>query len=366
MMISDKICTQCKGKLMCGLSTCPLFRKFDSFRNLKKEILAPSPPNYMISWKGYPQVSIGPNLSLSGIHKKPYDLKLEEFVTIRANELRTYQKASIRQSEETALSINPVDFDVKLKHIPNRLSPHGFNAYATSITPGDTKIPEKIYSVVDSFDIKAQDSILKLEKYGFDYLVQILSTGNLGLKNQRKLVPTRWAITAVDSSLAKDLFLKIRNKDEIKNYELYKVNHWDNHFWIVLVPWGWGFEMLERWHEGDVIADFEYARLKKDYAKNITGAYYSARLEILRHLEKQKRQATCIVIRQIGNKYIYPVGVWHIREAVKQGLKNKPEKFSSLCDLEKRLNSELDWKTWKKKSTIWKTISTQKRLKDFI
>lgn len=337
----------------------------NSFRSLKKEVFAPSPPHYLVGWKGYPQVSIGPTLSLSGIEEGSFDMGLDDFVAVRANQLRTYQKKPVRAVDETALSIKPVDFDVKLKRVPNQLRPEGLTAIASSITPGETKVPGKVYSVIDSFDLKASQALMKLENYGFDYLVGALSTGNLGVKNQRKLVPTRWAITAVDSTLSKDLFLKIRGEKQVSDYELYKISHWDNHFWIVLAPWAWSFEMLEQWHKNPVISDYEYGRPKKDYADNITGAYYAARLEILRHLADRKRQAMAFVIRRIGGKYIYLVGVWHIREAVKRGLQNKPEKFSSLSSLEEKLRTELNWPEWKKKSSLWVYLSRQKKLNDY-
>ncbi|MBR9690015.1 MAG: hypothetical protein GOV01_03915 [Candidatus Altiarchaeota archaeon] len=367
MMISDKLCVSCKGKLWCGLSSCPLYDSIKKFKEtvLTREVSAPSPPNYMVSWKGYPNVSVGPNLSLKEISKNPYDLKLEDFVRIRANELRTYQNKGIRTTEETALSVKTVDFDVQLKTIPKVLGPNGLIAQAKNITPGDVKVPGKVYSIVDSYDLKAQDAMLKLGDYGFDYLVQVLSTGNLGIKSQRKLVPTRWAITAVDSVLAKNHFKDIRSAPQIKEFELYSTSHWDNHFLIILAPWGWGFEMLERWHDGDIIQDWEYGRLKAKYASNITGAYYSARLEVLKQLSERKKLASAIVIRQIGKEYVYPVGVWHVRESVERALDKRPEKFSSLADLKLRLETNKDWTEWKQRSEIWKIISKQRRLEDF-
>lgn len=371
MLISDKLCIRCKGKLLCGLSSCPIFNRMRSFREkgLKRDLEAPSPPHYLVSWKGYPQVAVGPNLSFRGIASNPFDMSLEEFVVNRANELRAFQIKGIRNQEEASLSVDPVLFGVKLKSLPRveRLSATGMNAPAESIIPEDgMKVPGRVYSIVDSYDMKAQEGLLRLERYGFDYLVQALSTGNLGLPVQRKMVPTRWAITAVDSALAREHFSRIRGKPQVQNFELYRVNHWDNRFWIVLAPWGWGFEMLERWHDGSVIVDREYGRLKKDYASNITGAYYSARLEVLKQLSGRNRQAAAIVIRQIGKNYIYPVGVWHVREAVKRALDKNPEKFSSTAELETRLMEEVDWPNWKAKSRMWRTLTEQSTLEHFV
>ena len=240
MFIDSKLCVRCKGKLLCGLKNCPLYDRMKKFKELKlkKEVEAPSPPNFLISWKSYPRVAIGPNLSLKGIPKDAYGLTLEEFVSVRANQLRTFQMKGIRTKEETALSVKPVNFDVKLKSITGQSSdPRGIVAMIDKITPGDVKVPGKIYSLVDNYDIKAKDALLKIKNYGFEYMVQTLSTGNLGIPTQRKLVPTRWAITAVDSILAKDYFVKIRSKPQLQNFELYQIEHWDNHFLIILLPW---------------------------------------------------------------------------------------------------------------------------------
>jgi hypothetical protein len=367
-MLNKELCIRCKGKLLCGLRSCPLYDRIRSFRDisLRKEVEAPSPPHYQISWKNYPRVAVGPNLSLQGLRENPYGMKLEEFVAFTANQLRTYQMKGIRTSEETALSVKPVNFDVKIKSVfGGGTEPGGMIAAAEEIVPDEVNVPSKVYSLVDSFDLKAQEALMKIRDYGFDYMVQALSTGNLGIPTERKLVPTRWAITAVDSALAKDSFEKIRSAPQIEDFELYRNSHWDNHFLVVLAPWGWAFEMLERWYDGKIIGDGEYGRMKKDYASNITGAYYSARLEVLEKLVERKKCAACIVMRQIGDKYIYPVGVWHVREAVKEAMQNPPEKFGSLAELESRLGGLNDFANWKSRSELWKVISTQTKLSQF-
>lgn len=370
-MISDKLCIRCKGKLMCGLSRCPLYDRMREFRRpgLRRELEAPSPPHYLVSWRGYPRVSVGPSLSLRDVPGEAFDMQLEDFVARRANQLRAYQVKGIRNAEEESLSVDPVRFSARLKSLPSsrRPSTHGLQAPADRLTVEDgVKVPGKVYSIVDSHDLKAQGALRELQDYGFDYMVRALSTGNLGLPSQRKMVPTRWAITAVDSTLAKDYFGEIRGKRQVTDYELYRMDHWDNHFWVVLAPWSWGFEMLEQWHGGDVIRDWEYGRLKKSYAKNITGAYYAARLEVLKHLAGRGRLAACLVVRQIGRDYVYPVGVWHIRDAVRRALEGRPEKFSSLAGLRERLGEDMDWGRWGGRSKLWKFLSRQSKLEDFV
>ncbi len=366
-LISEETCIRCKGRLWCGLSHCPLYDRMKSIKQMGKDIEAPSPPNYLVGWKGYPRVAVGPSLLLKEPGGEPFDMSLEDFVVLRANQLRTFQVKGIREHEEASLSVNPVLFDVRLRSMPAATPSISASVPAESIVPEDgVKVPGRVYSVVDSYDLKAQEALLRLERYGFNYLVQALSTGNLGLPAQRKMVPTRWAITAVDSVLARKYFSRIRGKPPIRNYELYRMEHWDNRFWVVLIPWSWGFEMLERWYEHGIISDHEYGGFKKGYASNITGAYYAARLEVLKKLADRGRQAAALVIRKIGKKYIYPVGVWHIRESVGRALEGRPESFGSLEELESCLRGELDWENWKKKSVVWRMTSSQSRLENFM
>jgi hypothetical protein len=47
------------------------------------------------------------------------------------------------------------------------------------------------------------------------------------------------------------------------------------------------------------------------------GAYYAARLGVLEHLVDRGRQAKCLVLREVTDAYWAPVGVWQVREGVR-------------------------------------------------
>ena len=64
-MISPKLCIRCKGKLLCGLSYCPILKKnsarHKSVSNIKgNEFVGSSPPSLFVSWTNYPKVQIAP------------------------------------------------------------------------------------------------------------------------------------------------------------------------------------------------------------------------------------------------------------------------------------------------------------------
>ena len=50
----------------------------------------------------------------------------------------------------------------------------------------------------------------------------LLSVGVLGLKKNKRLVPTRWSITATDDMLGKHLWKQVQQHKWIEDYEL----HW--------------------------------------------------------------------------------------------------------------------------------------------
>jgi hypothetical protein len=71
---------------------------------------------------------------------------------------------------------------------------------------------------------------------------------------------------------------------------------------------------------------------RSEYANSITGAYYAARLAVLEHMEAIGRSGACMVWRDIGPGYWAPVGVWLIRETVREAMKCKPTVFDTLSE----------------------------------
>ncbi|MFH1544742.1 MAG: hypothetical protein ABIE23_01445 [archaeon] len=103
------------------------------------------------------------------------------------------------------------------------------------------------------------------------------------------------------------------------------------------------------------------------YADKVAGAYYAARLAVAEYLEKERRQATAIVFREIGKDYSIPLGVWVIRENMRNALKKKPLIFSelnlALRFLELKLTIPL--KNYEKNSKLLDSLKHQKKITDF-
>ncbi len=113
-------------------------------------------------------------------------------------------------------------------------------------------------------------------------------------------------------------------------------------------------------------SDSENYSGRTTYAK-IGGCYYSARLAVLELLEKERRQATVIVMREAHPGYIMPVGVWHVRENVRNAMKNKPLKFDTLEEALLRIAErfEIPLSFWIENSDLLRETFTQKKLTDW-
>ncbi|MBA7524774.1 hypothetical protein ES705_16916 [subsurface metagenome] len=252
-------------------------------------------------------------------------------------------KKFVEIAQEIAISSRPVDIEIELKNKLNLgekkdkvITPHGMRAglKKAKIT-GNVKINKKIDRMIND-EIKASQGIEYLYKNNFDEytLNKILSVGVLGLKQNKRFVPTRWSITATDDTIGKFLLKKIRDYKWIENYELFFGEFMGNQYIILFFPGVWSYELFElyfpgsSWNPGQEIkaaTDFENYSGRKNYAFNTAGGYYAARLPILEYLNSVKRQASVLAIRLETPSYWAALGVWVVRESVRKALEKKME-----------------------------------------
>ena len=111
------------------------------------------------------------------------------------------------------------------------------------------------------------------------------SIGMLGQK--RKLVPTRWSITATDDIISKSLQESVLNYSLIDSCRVFFYSHLGNYFFVILFPHRWVYEMIEAWYSNGVLgfgSDYEDAS-GIDHPPAIAGAYFAAKLGVLEYLE---------------------------------------------------------------------------------
>ena len=409
-MISPKLCIRCKGKLLCGLDFCPILKNHGMqgrvVANISgTEFVGSSPPSLFVSWNNYPKVQIAPlsptevmDSALFDTPEEWFGKPQEEIISFREQLLRSNRRVDVSDAakpgyelaelQELVMATKPTAIDVKLKKKPvpslsfhESIAPHGPSGELASMRFEENPIiPKKIDYVVSDTDLKSHDAIMNLYNAGFNVsrLYKLLSAGTLGIGKNRKLVPTRWAISSVDSNISKDLIEeKVKGFQQLGEFQLFHSNYLDNDYWVLLVPGSWAFEQLECWlpggtwavnaKEAHLVQDHEFYAGRKTYASNVEGAYYSARLAVAEHLIEKKRQAAAMVFREIGQGYSLPLGVWQIRENVRNALKQKPLAFSglslALAFLSRKLKVPVS--RYEKESRLLDFLRNQKRLCDF-
>jgi DNA repair protein NreA len=406
-MISPELCIKCKGKLLCGLTKCPILEKNSMQTKIvskikDNEFSGATPPGFFVSWQNYPKVAVAPLSALpeelSPLSDSPeewYGLPQEQIIGFRESLLRSYKSMPVAQAsdpnyelcdfQELAMSEKLLDVDVKLNKAPRTETK--FDSFNAPMGPSaeldkislveNSRIPKKLDYYYSDTDAKSNTALIELFKAGFavSTLSKVLSSGSLGVKKNRKLVPTRWSITAVDSNLSKYFIKeKISQGKIIDSFKLFHSNYLDNEFWVMLLPFAWSFEQIEVWLPGgvwttgatdyQVLSDHELNTGLKGYPTETEGAYFASRLAVTEYLVEKKENAAAIIFREIGQDYAVPLGVWQIRENVRHALKEKPMDFSTmdlaLEFLSKKLTVPI--KQYKNKSSLIKHFKTQTRL----
>jgi len=369
---SAETCLLCKtSRLLCGRSRCPLIEKWNALAPIKEirlgeELRGASPPSFFVGQQGYPKVLTGPLLPALSFGQETlildepelwYGTPLSEIVKYRSILVRSSRRTNVRdldyplihKSHELAMASRPVEIEVKFEKPPRvtiefdaSSQPWGPIGTTRDIhiaeNPGAIKSIERAYY---DGDLKARNAVEELYRSGVtvNQLQRVLSAGMLGLKRNRRLVPTRWAITATDDMIGRGLLGRIKDYPEMGSYQVFQSHYLDNHFYILLIPSSWMFEQNEAWYPGSayvlgeravVVSDYEFGDGRKEYAAKTAGAYYAARLATLEYLIRVRRQAGVVVFREVRSGYIVPLGVWQIRENVRQAFRERPAEFSSL------------------------------------
>ena len=403
--VKPETCIKCKGaKNLCGLGYCPILESAkDGFPKIEfkgKEMYGSSPPSIFVGRYGYPKVYAGPvlppfvskDVEFLGISSRLYGMGITEIIGKRSALYRTSSIYDVRRPREKggvleatqllAMSEKPVDIEVKLaKEVKGTPSLDFFHAPIGPRTEAEKAritenpvVPRKVDAIVDDTDAKATDALFELFSSGIeiDRAQNLLSAGLLGDKRKRRMVPTRWSITAVDDILGKKLMERVRYYQEIGEFELYENTYLGNHMLILLMPEEWGFEMVEMWMRGSywspqdvTLSDWEPFEGRKSYAENITGGYYAARLAVLEHLHRRRRSAKVLIYREISPEYWAPLGVWVVRETARNAMRKVPERFSSLDEAVEKITERVHNKEWKKHSHTIREMRVQRRLSDY-
>jgi hypothetical protein len=404
----DSLCVICKGsRMLCGKTRCPIMVKANYFMKSvplmnNEDIAGMSPPSVFIGRIGYPNVYAGPlvppvneDTSIFDLPERWFGKSIDEIVGFRSLLVRGKHRVNVTNvlnagkildaTRELALADNSVDMELNLTKKPrgsifmdDDVQPFGPSAPIRDLHVGNARFDQHIEKAYYDTDLKSTNAVLELYKRGVfvTKIQKAFSVGAFGIEKNRRLVPTRWSITAVDDIVSKNLREQVKTFPEISEYRVYESIYMDNVFEILMIPAQYSYESMEAWYPGTVwnpagknvaiFSDWEGNHGRKTYAA-IGGCYYSARLATCEQLVKERRQATVIALREARPGYIMPIGVWQVRENVRNAMRQKPYIFKSLAESLQFIGGrfEIPLGRWIRQSELLKRALFQKKMSDF-
>jgi len=316
-------------------------------------------PSIFVGRSGYPNVSTGVLSPVAGGGTDPMDYvtsgewyrqgySIDDVFQRRTGLLNSTRSTKVDVEDvwdgfvgvqrEVAIADEPVDVEIGLSREPDLDvdlddigAPRGPRAQArTADLAENPSVPRAVEKTLSDDDWRAEGAMTYLYRRGFDVydINTILSAGALGQGQHRRLVPTRWSITAVDDTVSQYLRGQLRNAPSIDQTEVWINEYMGNTYWVIMSPGNWEFELVELKAPGSIwnpdpdagmymAADSEGYEGRTAYVDETSGAYYASRLGVLEHLSERGRQAKVLVVRHATPEYWAPVGVWQIREGVR-------------------------------------------------
>ena len=364
------MCLSCRGaKLLCGKPRCPIIVKAQAMAKQApslgtNEILGSSPPGVFVGRLGYPKVSIGPmvpprfgDTAILDTPEQWLGRPVDEIVDYRYSLVRGNSKSSVEEArepgrlllslQELAMASRPVDTELKLMKAPRRIltlsedtQPYGPSGPLDRFRIDNPSVDRRVQTAYYDRDLDAAGAVEELYRKGVlvTRIQKAFSLGMFGVGPRRKIVPTRWSITAVDSSISLGLVERMKHRPTINGYRVYSFGVYDNKYVAIFLPEPWRFEWIEAWFPNTtwnqfttqpyMIGDYEEYFGRTRYAR-VGGCYYSTRLAVAEALERERKQAAAIVLRETYPGFIMPLGVWNVRESIRELLKQPYEKHET-------------------------------------
>ncbi len=362
------------------------------------EVYGSSPPDIFIGRMGYPNVYIGPlvpprtgDTSIMGSPERWVGKSIEEIVEFRSMLVRGMHRTNVKNADtgrieemvkELAISdkyeLVRQEFskrpDMRIRFDENS-QPFGPSAVLKSMELEGGKVNKTVEKAYSDTDLAASGAMIELYSKGIEVskIQKAVSAGALGIGRNRKLVPTRWSITAVDDTLSKNNLKGVKENDPLEEVLVYQNDALDNRWLIIMFPGSWEYELVEAWYPNttwnresgniQIFSSYEPYKGRSKYAE-IGGCYYAARLASSELLLKMEKQARVVILREAHSGYIMPVGVWNVREHVREALKKEPLHFGSernaIDFIAKKMDIPIN--TWVENSTLLKLAVRQRRL----
>ncbi|HXW66481.1 MAG TPA: hypothetical protein VEL82_01150 [Thermoplasmata archaeon] len=402
------MCLRCRSaQMLCGKPVCPILLKYHAFEQTLplvggQDLAGTSPPGLFVGRYGYPRVSFGPLLSpqhgsteLLDSPEEWVGRSVSEVVSFRTSLVRgtapirvTDAERPIRLLEDLQLLGIAAESSESETHF--RRPPRGHLALSDTTPPFGPSAPIERFRLdvrrvdphldrlASDTDANARIAVGELYQRGVrvSRIQRAFSVGVLGRHGRRRLVPTRWSITAVDDLISKRNLERVRELPELSEIEVHRLTALDNRWIIALLPGAYRYESIEAWYPGTlwnpdpsriiVMGDHEGHDGRTTYAA-IGGCYYAARLATSEALLTRGRQAGVVVLREVHPGEILPLGVWTVREYVRAALRRPAERLGSLAELSAMIAATfaIPLERWLRASAVLHEARTQRRLDEW-
>jgi len=323
-----------------------------------RELDGSTPPSVFIGSWNYPKVFAGPMISPiqgdTAIMDTPEswiqnNKTQEDIIGYRLNLVRgkltnkvtDLENPFIEKLQEISLASTSISSEAEFGSKPRGLSfneqhtPHGPSALIEKFDIESVKWDRELEKAYYDSDLKAANAVMDLHNKDvpFSSIQKAFSVGTMGIGNNRRMVPTRWSITACDSTIGNSLLREIRNYDMIETHRVYEYSSLNNYYAVLMLPMEWQFEWMEAFlhvmgREELIFSDYENNGGKKGYSR-VGGCYYTSKMAVLEELAQEKKQAAAIILREAYQGYI-PLGVFNVRENIRSAMNQPYREFEDM------------------------------------
>ena len=406
--IAGGLCVRCRAaKLLCGKPRCPILVKYDSLTKTQPlidrvELDGSSPPGVFVGRFGYPKVFVGPlippvhgDTEILDAPEQWIGRTIDDIIAFRSQLVRGMHRVHVLNVEdgghvvdltrELALATTATDVEAEFARKPrgrlvldDDVQPFGPSAPIREFNLGSYRVDPKLDRAHSDTDLSTRPAVLSLyrDSVPVSKIQRAFSVGAFGIRKNRRFVPTRWSITAVDDTIGKELRERVKTFPLLNEVRVHESEGFDDRFVAILVPRTWRYELIEAWYPNTLwnplgreivmFGDHEDYEGRTEYA-SIGGCYYAARLAVVEALERERRQSAAVILRETHPGYIMPVGVWNVRENVRNALRQEPRTFADLGEALRYVRTRLDIPIarWIRTSSVLKHVLYQRALDDF-
>jgi len=323
-----------------------------------REMDGSSPPSVFIGSWNYPDVYAGP--MIAPLHGDTSIMDMpeswiagnktqEEIIGYRMNLVRGKHRVNatdlgnrfVEKLQEITLSSTSIESEIAFTDTPQGMSfseehtPFGPSAPIERFEIEGGRWDRNLEKVYYDSDLRAKEAVIGLHRQGvpFSSIQKAFSVGTMGRGGDRHLVPTRWSITAVDTTIGDHLLSEVQKCPVIDTVRVHEFSSLHNNYAVILMPTGWQYEWSEAFlkvlgNEELVYSDHEVRKKKTEYS-HLGGCYYSCKMAVLESLARQQKQAGAIILREALRGYV-PMGVFNVRENVRSAMLQPGQEFEDV------------------------------------